>query len=259
MGETLNLSHEKRELFVEMIHHMARFEWQALGGSDPTFQAAMWDRAESVHEHTCEILRQLGVFEHLANSSNYRFLMPLDKVREHAANLQARTTYSFERIIGCFLWCTAGYEDSLSDEHEPFAPRSGLEGAMWAFVKSGYADRVGDKFQWSAKIAPIMIAECLWSLDGESHTTLHKQVSQELTETIWASIPVWRRHLLARWVVGKSGQDLFVHLFQRWDGRRVRLMKRRKSSGWFNLPEGYEEATREIGQRLAAIRRKHPI
>ena len=244
-----------------MGYHMARFEWRALGGSDPNYEAVMWNRAESVHEATCSILEQLGVFELVENRSNYRFLMPLENVRDHLANLDRETRFSFDDMLEWFLWCTAGYEGSISDEKEPFKPTDALLGAMWAMVNCGYAERIDERFQWTEKIAPIMIKANLWSReDGESFTTWEKNEAAELTEKMWGSIPSWRRHVLARWIVGKSEVDLFQILFQRWDGDRLRYLKRRpRSDEWFTLPRGYSQATKEIARRLVVLRRSHPL
>lgn len=255
----MELSPEERKLFVEVGYHIARVMWQNLGQSDPTYQTKMWDGAESVYEHGCEIMHELGVFR-CESPSCYRFAMPLEHVRTHLEEFHGEISYCLDRIVGKFLWATAGYQGDVSDQRAPFEVPGYLQQAMWAFVALGYARREPEGFVWTDKIAPIMIAEYLWSADGESHTTWRNREAEELAERIWRAIPVWRRHLLARWIAGKSELDLFVYLFRRWDGERLRLfeMLKGKKDG-DTLPAGHQVAVREIAQRLVAVRRGHPF
>ena len=252
----MQLSSEERELLVEVGHHLARVMWQNLGGSDPTYQAVMWDGAESVYEHGCAILQELGVFRS-EGPGNYRFALPLEEVRDHLRRVTPETAYGLDRIIGTFLWATAGYQGDVSDERTPFEVPGHLQQALWAFVKLGYATREPQGFQWSDRIAPIMIAESLWDSEGRSLTTQMRRTAEELAERIWAAIPLWRRHLLARWIVGRQELDLAVYVFRRWDGERLRLFELPK--GKLTLPLGHRDALRGIAERLIALRRTHPF
>lgn len=255
----MELSPEERTLFVEIGHHIARVMWQNLGRSDLTYQTEMWDCAESVYEHGCAIMENLGVFRR-ESPSLYRFAMPLENVRTHLEGFHGDSFYDLDRIVGIFLWATAGYQGDVSDQRAPFDVPGHLQQAMWAFVAMEYARREPEGFVWTDKIAPIMIAECLWTAEGESFSTLAVRDSEDLTERIWTAIPVWRRHLLARWIVGKSEAELMVHLFRRWDGKRFRLTERPKGKGnWIHMPTGYDFAVRQIAERLVAIRRSHPF
>ena len=251
------LTHEEQELFVELGYHIARVMWQNLGRSDPTYQSVMHDKAESVYERGCLIMWDLGVFRS-EKSSLYRFAMPLEEVRDHLRGASPGEIYSFEQIIGNFLWATAGYQGDVSDEKVPFEVPGYLQQAMWAFVKLGYATREPEGFLWSEKIAPIMIAEHLWSREGESRRTLDRQRMEELTEQIWTAIPLWRRHLLARWIVGKTGNDVSFYIVRRWDGKTLRLFERPKGEFIYYPPEVFDAAY-EITARLIEIRRSHPI
>ena len=257
MGDVA-LTSEEQELFVELGHHIARVMWQNLGRSDPTYQAVMHDQAMSVYEHGCGIMSELGVFR-AEESSLYRFAMPLEEVRDHLRGASPGAIYSFEQIIGNFLWATAGYQNDVSDEQAPFEVPGHLQQAMWAFVKLSYATREPQGFLWSDKIAPIMIAENLWSLEGESFRTLKRQRKEDLTERIWAAIPPWRRHLLARWIVGKSGNDVSFFIMRRWDGKTLRFFEEEPKDEFAYYPPEVFEAANEITARLIEIRKSHPI
>ena len=113
------LTFEEQELFVELGYHIARVMWQNLGRSDPTYQAVMWDGAMSVYEHGCGIMEELGVFRS-EEPSTYRFAMPLEEVRDHLRGASPGEIYSFEQIIGNFLWATAGYQGTFSSETSPW-------------------------------------------------------------------------------------------------------------------------------------------
>lgn len=250
----MSLSADERDLFVEVGYHIARVMWQNLAESDPSFKAAMWDQAESVYEHGCGILQELGVFR--ADVDGYRFEMPLDDVRDHLKTVSPEISYSFDKIIGYFLWATL-YQGDVSSEREPFEVPGYLQQAMWAFVKLHYATRVSGGFQWSDKMAPIMMAESLWSRQtGQSFATIDKAQALALADRIWAAMPGWRRRLLARWIGGRSEAELLAYLFRRWDGTRLRFFER-PDLGQIILPDGYRAATREIANRLVAIRRGH--
>lgn len=255
MGK-LDLSNDERELFIELGHHIARVMWQNLGKSDPTFQTEMYDRAESVYEHGCGIMHDLGVF-HTDQSALYSFTMPLDDVRDHLRDLVPQTVYSFEEIIGNFLWAT-DYQGDISTEKEPFDVPGYLQQAMWGFVKLGYAERKPNGFEWSERIAPIMIAEFFWSEESESFQTLDKTEASALAEVMWDALPNWRRHVLARWIVGKSELDLFIYLFRRWDGKRYTLFDRKKGEHVF-LPHDFRAVAKEIARKLLEIRQSHPL
>ncbi len=252
-----DLTPDERDLFVELGYHIARVMWQTLGQSDPTFQTLMWDRAESVYEHGCLIMLELGVFA-LEDTSQYRFAMPLDEVRAHLRGLTPETRYGFDQIIGNFLWATAEYQGDVSTGKDPFEVPGFLHPAMWGFVKLGYATRAPGGFRWTDRIAPIMIAEYLWSGEGESFDTLERQEADALAEAMWAALPLWRRHLLARRIMGKDAFDIQLYLFRRWDGTRFSLGESRKKK-WRTLPQGYQKATQEIARRLVALRRSHPF
>ena len=251
----MSLSAEERELFVEVGYHIARVMWQNLAESDPSFETEMWDQAESVYEHGCAIMQELGVFR-AEGLSAYYFEMPLDDVRDHLSTVSPEISYSFDKIIGEFLWAT-GYQGDLSPQHEPFEVPGYLQQAMWAFVKLQYATRVSDGFQWSDKIVPIMKAEGMWSEPTRQRpATVDKAQAVKLADRIWAAMPAWRRHLMARWVGGRGDADLYVYLFRRWDGTRLRLFEMPEAR-LLPLPDGYKITTREIADRLVAIRRGH--
>lgn len=252
----MDLSSEERKLFVEAGYHIARIMWQNLGDSDPAHQTEMWDRAESVYEHGCGIMRELGVFRS-ERPGNYRFAMPLEDVRDYLRGVSPGPQYSFDQIVANFLFAAAGYQGDVSDEKEPFEVPGYLQQAMWAFVNLGYATREPKGFMWTDKIAPIMVAAYLWRPDGQSVKTEERQIADDLSERVWAAIPAWRRHLLARWIVGKSEMDLFIYLFRRWDGNTLRLFELPK--GNLVLPHGYHATVREIASRLIELRKSHPF
>lgn len=254
----LKLSEDERILFVEIGYHIARVMWENLSQSDASYDAEMWDRAESVYERGCSIMQQLGVFE-CNRPSNYKFSMPLAKVREYLQNIEPEMTYSLDEMIGNFLWAVSDYQGEVSNENEVFEVPGRLQQAMWAFAKLGYATREPGGFKWTSKIAPIMVSEYLWSNDEESWNTLEKQEAAKLTEKVWSAIPFWYKHYLARWIVGKSHADLFVYLFRRWDGRHFHLFEIPKKRRDRPLPRGYEVAAQKIGERLLDIRVKHPF
>lgn len=254
--ETLELTCDERELFVELGHHIARVMWQNLGKSDPTFQTSMWNSAESVYEHGCCIMHDLGVFTQ-DSPANYRFTIPLDEVRDHLQGQSLKTAYTLEEIIGKFLWAL-DYQGDISTEKEPFEVPGYLQQAMWGLVKLGYAVREPGGFRWDKKIEPIMISEFFWSREAESYETLDKQRANTLAEEMWNALPTWRRHIMARWISGKSELDLFVYLFRRWNGESYTLFERRKGEN-ISLPQGYQVATRQIAQKLIEIRQSHPF
>jgi hypothetical protein len=175
-------------------------------------------------------------------------------VKFNAFSDRLDSDYTFERIIGIFIDATFG---DLTDERTPFEVPVYLQQAMWALVRLGYARREPNGFQWTDQIAPIMRAAYFWTEDGESLTTLDKERAAQLTEAMWRAIPVWRRHYLARWIIGRSEMDLFIYLFRRWNGTRLSLFERKL--GNITLPSGHIDAMREISSRLIAIRSSHPF
>ena len=253
---TLDLSHDERALLVELGHHVARAMWQRLGASDPTFQAVMHDRAESVCEDGCALLQDLGVF-HADRPSSYRFAMPLDHVRDHLRGLVPQTSYNLDQIIGVFLWALHDLGE-ISTKKDPFDVPGHLQQAMWGFVTLGLAERGADGFTWTDKIAPIMIAEFFWTDDGESVESLDKAAADTLAEDMWTALPVWRRHVLARRVTRMSNLDLFTHLFRRWDGQGFTLRDHRKGAHLV-LPHGYREVAKTLVGKLRDTRRRHPF
>ncbi|WP_419905009.1 hypothetical protein [Kiloniella sp.] len=257
-AKELKLTEDERTLFVETGYHIARVMWHCLGESDPTFKSEMWNNGQSIFEVGCDIMGELGVFD-ADKDPYYFFAMPLDNVREHLKSHIPISNYRLESIIGNFLSTTSHYREEISDEKATFEVQGGFQQAMWAFVQCGYATREANGFVWSDKIAPIMVAENLWDQEEESYTTENKKKTVDLTEQIWAAIPLWRRHLMARWIGHKSEMDVFLYLFRRWDGKRFHWFEKIQKNRTENLPTGYQQATREICQRLIEIRRSHPI
>ena len=92
-----------------------------------------------------------------------------------------------------------------------------------------------------------------------SNETLQKETAIALAQEMWNALPLWRRHILARWIVGKTELDLFMYLFSRWDGKRYTLLETRREQGDDALPQGYAFALREILQKLIEVRQSHPF
>ncbi len=253
----MEITLEQRPLFVEVGHHIARAMWQTIGRSDPTYETEMYDMAMSVFEHGCGLMQDLGVFE-CTTPGSYKFTMPLEKVRAYLTTLEPQSTYTFDEMIGNFIWACSEHQTDISTEKDPFEVPGYMQEAMWAFVSLGYATREPAGFQWTPRMATIMIAEYLWSNEGDSYATLDKQRDLEFAHQIWKAVPIWRRHLLARWIKGKSEMDVFLYLFRRWDGKRIHL-KEIPAAKRGMLPSGYQVATREVAQKLIDIRRSHPF
>jgi len=253
----MRLAPEQRRLFVETGHHIARLMWQTLGNSDPSYRTVMFDKAMSVYEHGCSLLKDFGIVVP-EGPHKWRFVMPLDQVREYLDKLQPGTAYTLEQMIGLFLSASIDRRGELSSEKGPFQVPGHLQQAMWAFVQLDYAKREPTGFQWTEKVRPMMVVEGLWSHEGESLATLDKRQTLQLADEMWAALPLWRRHLLARWIVGKSELELFAYLFRRWNGARFTLFASHR--GKFRLPpQGATDAAREILQRLLQIRQRHPF
>lgn len=256
----IEMTSGERELLVEIVYQLAVAMWRKLGKSDPEYQSVLngYEPDVSVYRTACLILSEMNIVSKVGDWQ-YRFAMPLDRVREHLTTFVPATFYDLEEIIGNFLWVTAGYDNWISEEREPFEVTSEMQAAMRAFVALGFATREPAGFVWTDKIAPIMVAEHLWTKEGESFTTLQRLKDRELTEHIWRAIPVWRRHLLARQIVGKTRLDAAHYLFWRWDDdrKRLRLTSRSKSEFQMISSEFYSAAY-EIIDRLIAILKRHP-
>ena len=261
MTTILTLTDETRPLFVEIGHHIARCLWETLGQKDPNYETEMWDQAESVYEHGTSILTELGILNEIGQSL-YTFRVTPPDVRDHLGDLEPRTDYTFDQIIGNFLRFTSDYRGEISNEPDPFQVPGYLEQAMWAFVALGYATREPDGFQWTDKIRPIMVAEYLWSAEeNKSYVTIDREKSQKLADRMWDTLPLWRRHCLARWIVGKSMIDIHVYLGRRWTGEGFRLRARdiSKPENRIDMPSNFIPAVKILADRLIEVRKHHPF
>lgn len=161
MQDPKQIRPDEQKLFVEVCYHIARRTWESIGKKDPTYEAEMWNSAESVYECGCAILEDFKIIESLGHGS-YKFLVKVPDVRQHLEDRTPPTRRGLDEIIGNFLWFTSEYASEVSVEQEPFQMAGKLEQVMWAFVTCGYATREPDGFKWTTKVAPIMYAECLW-------------------------------------------------------------------------------------------------
>ncbi len=257
----MELTARERELLVEMGYHLALAMWRKLGKSDPDYQSVLngYEPDVSVYRNACLILNELAVVSRVGDWQ-YRFAMPLDRVKDHLKTFVPTTFYSLEEIIGNFLWVTAGYDNWVSEEREPFEVAVEMQAAMQALVGLGLATREPEGFVWTDEIAPIMMAEHLWSKEGESFRTLQRQKDNELTERIWGAIPAWRRHLLARIIVGRTRLDAAHYLFWRWDDGRNRLrFTSRPKTGFRMISSEFYSAAYEVIDRLIAVLKRHPF
>jgi len=258
---TLILSDDEQSLFVELGYHIARVMWQNIGGEDPTYQSEMYDRAESVYEHGCNIMHSLGVFTYDKSKNLYYFAMPLEEVRSHLKIHTPKIRYTLDEIIGKFFWAI-DYQGDLSTEKIPFIVPEHLQQAMLCLVKMGFATKIDDEYQWTEKIEPIMIEEIFWTKEGESLQTIQKNESETLFQEMWNTLPTWHKHYLARWISGKNEMDLMIYLYRRWDGQKYSLFERRK--GKYKFPQQYNMVSktysmRKIAKRLIEIRKSHPF
>ena len=247
------ITEDERRLLVEIGYYLSKVTWEIVGESDPSNETKMYFTGISVFDLGVADLRELGIVRRVTSEERTfdLFEIRLENVRDYLEGVSLEPTFDLNELVGDFLRITDHHGD-LSNERVQFAVRDDFMDTMAAFVKLGYATIEPDGFRWTEKIAPIMIAQFLWTTDQESFQTLDDRAAETLAEKMWAALPKWRRRLLAKWIVGKSEQDLFIFLFRRWNGKRFRFIKFGKGKVP-PLPGGYHHATRYIAKRLLEL------
>jgi hypothetical protein len=249
------LSPDERKLLGECCYHIAR--WLGLSEAPSPSEAQINTAAMGGTFKSCAAA--LAILDILEPVDSYRYAVrvPLTGVRDHVANTKEAPPNTVENVIGAFLDAADHW---ISTEKDPFEVDGDCQQAMWAFVQLGFATREPTGFQWTEKIAPIMVANYLWSGETlESFDTQARAREIELADRIWAAIPIWRRHWLARRFAEKPLIEFSKFLFWHWDDPRLRLFsfsrrEYRHFSDGVSVP-----ICRILFKRLAQLRSRRPF
>jgi hypothetical protein len=249
------LSLDERKLLGECCYHIAR--WLGLSETPDPNEAEINSAAMGGTFKSCaKALAMLDILEPM-DSYRYAVRVPLTSVRDHVAITKDAPSNTVDKVIGAFLYAADHW---ISTERDPFEVDGDCQQAMWAFVQLGFATREPTGFRWSEKIASIMVANYLWSSETlESFASQARAREIELADRIWATIPAWRRHWLARRFAEKSLLEFSQFLFCHWDDPRLRLLSFSKRE-YRHLTAGeFVPVCRILFKRLAQLRSQHPF
>ena len=255
-AQNLTIQNESRELFVELGYQIARAMISVGLLTQGDNAGRIYDSGISVLEHGCRLMCDLGIFRSL-NGYFYDPFMPLAMVRDHLRHVPtAWSCYTFEHIIGIFLSTAeggggGGGGEKLSKDRSPFDAVDEYQQVMSDFVGSGYATHGPLGFIWTDKIAPIMIAEQIWSADGISFDELHRIEVQETAAKMWNALSLSDQNELAVWLERHGNVALIRHLFGRWDGTTFATQP---SQSYINTTILRIDVAKEIGRRLRGNR-----
>ena len=257
MVELNELNEIERHVFNECALQIAEAVYKRSAHEGEPQEILDWGAWASEWQDGCNLLKAIGLLRDC--EEHFRLIWTVDQqhLRKHLETLERVPHYTPENFIGCFisLMCFDGH---VSDERHPFEVAGYLHPAMWSLVEAGYASREQSGFQWSQKIAPIMIEETLWAHDGAPFSTQSAQDQQALGEKIWDSIPIWRRHWLAHRIVGMTTSDFFHYILMRWTGETLRhfeIPPPKTPQQWRMTPADLPAATRIVIDRLLEVRK----
>ena len=121
--------------------------------------------------------------------------MPLEQVREHLLSTACATTLTFDEVVGVFI-SAVHHQGEVSTEREPFTVSDQLEQAVIYLCHHSYLTKSDTGYLWTQKVKPIMVANYLWSEDGESYDTrrnleaeaqARKMMKEKFSDVGWKS------------------------------------------------------------------------
>ncbi len=254
-------NHIERRVFNECAIQIAYFVHKHCQQRDGPDAGVQWGAWTSEWQQGCHLLKSIGLLRECEAHSWYDWTIAQQDVRQHIESLELGPRHNLDDFIGSFISLTS-FHGHLSDERAPFEVDGELHPAMWSLVEMGYASREPSGFQWSEKIAPIMIEQVLWTNEGVPFSTQSKDDRQALGEKIWDSLPIWRRYWLAHRIAGMKRSDVHHYILMRWTGETLTHFKippPKTSKEWRMIPADLPAATDFVIERLISVRKSWRI
>ncbi|MBF9036870.1 hypothetical protein HKCCE2091_21775 [Rhodobacterales bacterium HKCCE2091] len=208
------------------------------------------DMGQSNFEEGCAALNLCGVYERQQHHALHRELVPVDCVAGHMAALDHVSRVAFDALLSAFIENAITYDAVLSDTRGTFRAGATVSSAMSLLARCGYAERDGDGYRWTDRIAPVMRRWHLWDetdaciADGER--TAAEAKARALLDTM---PPALRRRMQD--TLARNGQ---LRLIQA-------LRAHRHEDRWLDLPKPGADRTpghaqdidMDIGLRIARL------
>lgn len=150
---------------------------------------------------------------------HYRLLMDWKSVPNFIFSNPDEAKSEVNGLFAIFVSITAN-DCELPTLRKPFTPLPKHQEVMDCLAETGFAQKLGDQFQWTEKSAPTMKKLSEWDEDGNCYDEMREELDRQRAHEAWETMPASIRDRLR-----KNPDDLMTILSvlshfwcsQRWE------------------------------------------
>lgn len=219
----------ERKLAEEIAGLIAEGLWDDLG--PPDADGTVYNIGMSNYEAACQALNLVNVYQQREHYTVHHVVVSVEAVRTHVAALEAVSKKALDELLSAFIANFIGHWGTLSGTRQKFAPPDNLSKVLILLAKCGYAKQVGEDYQWSDKIGPLMQRWYIWTEADVSSFDIAQTEYDAQSKAMAATMPeTVKRKVRAKLAAGSSLRAISV-IKKHWDGERWLTFPKRAQEG----------------------------